>query len=568
MQSKFALICGYTRKDFVDAADRFDGPALRGDVDPLTRCVNRSPAIGTTRPSRLDALTSVRALFALMVLYHHFVGYHALTMPDWAVNVGNIAVSWFFVLSGFILAYNFPLLRGGEATFKYVVSRFWRLFPVHALVILASVVLFSDSRLALIRAHPAALPASLTLTHAWPAIPAASQVFNVPAWSISVEWFFYLLFPLLIARGWVVRTLLAIAAFAIAATWADALGCFAGQANFEARGDSYHTTCYQLFLYWPPARLWEFTLGMALCDLSRRIRAWRRCELVQVMLIALAIGAFLDRSELIGWIYFDVYSAFFGSWIITTLVGASLILALSLRGPIDRALSFPALVFLGDVSFSVYMTHMLVLSFAATHQIGYTQPILVQFAGIFAVVMAISICLYLYVEQPSRLLLKRAFTASADGLHLSSVIAAIRWPALLQLQPLEDPLRHGADDRHHEEPDRSHVNHVLASIETSKHGFADLLRRRGDDRRQFHVFRHPGPNEARLDGHDMNAVPCQPISQAGEKSGESSLGGAVDIVGAAPAVAGHRRDSDKGPMSPRAESLREEGEDQRRSFVV
>ena len=425
MHSRFALICGYTYEDFARAANGFDAPALRASVDPLTRCEKRSPAIETATPGHLGALTSVRALFALMVLYHHFVGDHALTMPNWTVNVGNIAVSWFFVLSGFILAYHFRTLRGGEATFKYIVSRFWRLFPVHAVTILASVVLFGGSGLALIRAHPAALPASLTLTHAWPAIPAASQVFNVPAWSISVEWFFYLLFPLLIARGWVVRALLAVAAFAIAATWAHTLGCFAGRANFEALGDSYHTTCYQLFLYWPPARLWEFTLGMALCGLSSRIRAWRGCELVQVILTALAIGAFLDRSELIGWISFGVYSAFFGAWIITTLVGAALILALSLRGPIDRALSFPALVFLGDVSFSVYMTHMLVLRFAATHQIGYTQPIPVQFAGICAVTIAISIGLFLYIERPSRLMLKKAFAASPDAVHLSSLTAPI-----------------------------------------------------------------------------------------------------------------------------------------------
>jgi peptidoglycan/LPS O-acetylase OafA/YrhL len=568
MQSKNALIYGRQYEGLADATAGFDGPARKSSRDPFGAPDNCATAIGTTRPKQLGALTSVRALFALMVLYHHFVGYHRLSMPDWAADVGNIAVSWFFILSGFILAYNFPVLRGAEETFKYVVSRFWRLFPVHALMVLTSVVLFSASGLGLIRAYPAALLASLTLTHGWPAIPAASQVFNVPAWSISVEWFFYLLFPLLMARGWVVRALVAVAAFAISATWGQALGCFASPANFQAAGDSFHPTCYQVFLYWPPARLWEFTLGVALCSLSGRIRTWRGCELVQVILAALVIWAFLDRSYLIGPVSFGFYSSFFGSWIITSLLGAALILALSLRGPIDRVLSFPALVFLGDISFSVYMTHMLVLRFADTHQVGFTQPISVQFAGVCAVAIAISTFLFLYVEKPSRLMLKRAFAAAPDSGHLSGPIAPIPWLALLQLQPLEDRLRNQADDQHHQQPDGPHVDHVLAPINSDEHGLADLLGGGGNDWRQLHVLRHPGSDEARLDGHDMNAAGRQVISQAGEKGSESSLGGAVDIVGAAPAIADDGGDSDQAPMSPRAESLGEEGEDQCRTFVV
>jgi peptidoglycan/LPS O-acetylase OafA/YrhL len=475
MQSKIALICGGKREDFADEAMGVDGHAFESNL--LSESENCPPAIATTRPRHLAALTSARALFALMVMYHHFSGYHALAMPDWASNVGNIAVSWFFILSGFILAYNFPTLRAGEETLRYIVSRFWRLFPVHAVTVLASIVVFSSSGLSMIRTYPANFLASLTLTHTWAASPFASQAFNVPAWSISVEWSFYLLLPLLMARGWVVRTLLAVTAFAIAATWGNALGCFASQANFQSPGDYFHASCYQVFLYWPPARLWEFTLGIALCSLSSRIGTWRGCAFVQVILTALVLWAFLDRSYLIGLISFGYYSSFFGSWVITSLLGAALILALSLRGPIDRALSFPALVFLGDVSFSVYLTHMLVLRFADAHQIGYTQPMSVQFAGVCAVTVAISICLFLYVEKPSRLMLKRAFAAAPDGLLLSSGIFPFRWRTLLQLEPLENPLRHHGDDRHRKEPDGPDVDHVLASIKAGKYRLA-LIRGR------------------------------------------------------------------------------------------
>ena len=479
MQPTSALICNGQCDNFTDPADHFEPPAWKSSRDPSGTSEIGAATIETTRPKQLNALTSVRALFALMVLFHHFVGYHHVATPNWTADVGNIAVSWFFILSGFILAYNFPVLRGAEETFRFLISRFWRLFPVHALMVLTSVVLFSGSGVALIRTYPVALPVSLTLTHSWPAIPAASQMFNVPAWSISLEWFFYLLFPLLMSRSWMVRTLLALAGFAMAATWGHSLGCFASQANFQAAGDSFHPNCYQVFLYWPPARLWEFILGIALCSLSNRVRGWRGAEIVQVILTALTISAFLGRSYLIGPMSFGFYSSFFGSWIITSLLGGALILALSLRGPVDRALSVPALVFLGDISFSVYLTHMLVLRFAETHQIGLTQPTSVQLAGVCAVAIAVSSWLFLCVEKPSRLMLKRAFAAAPEGGYLASAVAAMGGLWLSKLQPLEQPLRNQADDPHHQEPDGAHVDHVLAPINPGEHGLADLLRTRG-----------------------------------------------------------------------------------------
>jgi peptidoglycan/LPS O-acetylase OafA/YrhL len=61
------------------------------------------------------------------------------------------------------------------------------------------------------------------------------------------------------------------------------------------------------------------------------------------------------------------------------------------------------------------MTHMLVLRFADMHQIDYTLPIAVQFAGVCAVAAAISICLFLYIERPSRLMLKRTFRTASEG---------------------------------------------------------------------------------------------------------------------------------------------------------
>jgi len=397
----------------------FDGLASQSGSDRLSE-PDRSTAIDSVRPPQLHALTSIRALFALMVVFHHFVGYHGLSAPGWTGDIGNIAVGWFFMLSGFILAYNFPTLPDRNTTLKFVVSRFWRLFPVHLVMLVVSIALFADSR-SLVRNYPIFFLQSLTLTHAWDANPSATQAFNVPAWSISVEWFFYLMFPLLIARGWITRALLAAMAFAAAAAWASSLDCFSSVANFHASRGQFQATCHELLLYWPPARLWEFTLGIALCGLSTRMKKWDRSSgIVQVAILLLSVAVFFDRWELIGKFQYGFGSFLFVPWVVTSFVGAAVILALSLTGLVSRALSFTPLIFLGEISFSVYMTHMLILRFTDDHHIGYTLPIAIQFIGIYAAATVASACLFLYIERPSRLMLKNFFRQrmknSADAL--------------------------------------------------------------------------------------------------------------------------------------------------------
>lgn len=383
-------------------------PSQRSGIADLNR---PSVATGTPRLPPLPALTSIRALFALMVVFSHFAGYHSLAVPDWLSDVANIAVSWFFILSGFILAYNFPTLPSTGDKLKFFVSRFWRLFPVQALTIFISILLFSSSR-GIALHYTADLFRSLLLIHTWEAIPFASQAFNVPAWSISVEWFFYLMFPLLIAQSWSIRTLITLMFLLVAAIWAQSLGCFTDQAHFQAAGDSFHPTCYQVILYWPPARLWEFTLGILLCSISGRLQNPARSSFFQMVLFAFAVVAFFKRGEIASYFYHGFFSSFFSSWLIAAAIGATLILALSVPGPISRALSFKALVFMGEISFSVYMTHMLILRLADTTQIGSTLPIWTQLLVALVVINAVSAIIFTTVERPSRLMLKTALKRS------------------------------------------------------------------------------------------------------------------------------------------------------------
>ena len=117
------------------------------------------------------------------------------------VNGGYISVSFFLLLSGFILTYNYAdrAQRGALSARSFWSARFSRLYPVYAF----SLVLSAGMLMQEVHAHTRAefgLGVVLTplLLQGWH--PALSTFWNTPAWTMSTEAFFYLLFPWLITR--------------------------------------------------------------------------------------------------------------------------------------------------------------------------------------------------------------------------------------------------------------------------------------------------------------------------------------------------------------------------------
>lgn len=162
-------------------------------------------------------LTGIRGFAALLVLMIHFSPYWSCLVPALhgfgrLSGRGFIGVDLFFILSGFILNYvYFDAARPGLDFGSYrsfVWHRFIRVWPVHlaTLVLLLGLVLAARCAAYSLTGNYAwgALPFQLTMTHAWPVTPVGSGPdpiaafsWNYPSWSISSEWFAYLLvFPL------------------------------------------------------------------------------------------------------------------------------------------------------------------------------------------------------------------------------------------------------------------------------------------------------------------------------------------------------------------------------------
>jgi peptidoglycan/LPS O-acetylase OafA/YrhL len=215
------------------------------------------------RKAELRALTGVRFYAALFVFFSHMpivAGMDALSGQRAVFNAGVVGVSFFFVLSGFILTYNYAhVFEGGISPFAYrrfLWDRFTKIYPVHVatLVLVLPVALFSQN----LPLDWRAVPFHLLLLHCfWPFAQANLGAYlNVPAWSISCEWFFYLVAPfaMFLVLGALRRRLLLVSVMAV---YGIGLGLFL----WNGQSDYIRLTAVSWFA---PTRLPEFLVGMFL----------------------------------------------------------------------------------------------------------------------------------------------------------------------------------------------------------------------------------------------------------------------------------------------------------------
>ncbi|WP_432534701.1 acyltransferase family protein [Kineococcus arenarius] len=286
------------------------------------------------RPPRLPSLTGLRYLAAAVVVLHHVL---PVLAPGSVLarysSVGYTGVTFFFVLSGFVLTWS----AGPGVPLKvFYRRRFARVYPMHLLTTLAAagvnVLTHADKSLV-------AVGAALFLLHAW--VPQESFYFgaaNGPSWSLSVEAFFYLLFPFVVGpvtavvratRWWVlpVGTVLLELAF-----------------GFSPVYDHW-------FAYICPAyRVGEFATGIAL---AVAVRQGLRTRVPLALAVGGLTATFLALAAAQPGSRHGVVDALVLPAIVLVLVAAA---STDLRG--RRTLwSLPVVVLLGEWSYALYLTH-------------------------------------------------------------------------------------------------------------------------------------------------------------------------------------------------------------------
>jgi peptidoglycan/LPS O-acetylase OafA/YrhL len=339
---------------------------------------------------RYVALDAFRFIAALGIVLHHCAIY--ADIMGWQTHVSaldnfRLCVDFFFALSGFVLMHvHGARVAGGGDYLRFLQKRLARIYPLHALmtvvfVLLAIVVAGGPmaARIAPVLDPAAALP-NFMLLHAFGVTQTLSLDF--PSWSISAEWFLYLLFPTLAAFVLRVRpggALLAAAVFALAVAMArDAFGL---------RDWTRATFDFGMLRALP-----SFVAGIAVCIIVERAPR-RRLSWVWVYGAGLAlVGLMLSPAPAVLTIAaFPLFIA---------------LIALAERGGAPTFLTrwpFPAL---GDASYSVYLLHVFVMLLAAEaiNATGITE--LPAFAALAATTAALTIPLALlmfrFYEAPMR----------------------------------------------------------------------------------------------------------------------------------------------------------------------
>ncbi len=356
---------------------------------------------------RLDALTSLRFFAAAMIVGVHGCDVFGFDLGDSTPYALASGVSFFFVLSGFILAYNYPTLPDKHARQNFWVARFARVWPQHVLALV--VMLFAIGQSGWFQPGIKPWLAGLLTTfllQSWIPIGGYATALNAPAWTLSVEAFFYACFPLLLVamRRNTAFTLIAVAGVSLAGPlFANRFGSTAAPIPID------HVNWFFLDHMFPPARLLEFAIGMAaaLWWSSRRARASTNGAKATIF----EMGALALLLVAMPWVYRIPHAGpVLGSGIADWLTQVSLapfyllvILAFAGGGGhLARWLSKPMWVRAGELSFAIYLLHLAVLDvvnrWRAGHHWSHATATMV-----FIVLMTLVAWLaWQFVETPAR----------------------------------------------------------------------------------------------------------------------------------------------------------------------
>ena len=355
-------------------------------------------------------LTSLRFFAASLIVILHGVGilHHSFLQQLFAFAHG---VTFFFILSGFILAYSYPALNGAKAIGKFWFARISRIWPATIVSILfwAALLPWGLPDLPLYQ-KLAVFFTNIFLLHSW--IPSATiaNSLNSVTWSLSAELLFYLLFPALlyvlkIRWTWILLCLISwIAIHILLMLNVD----FVGQKDFFD----------WLYYFSPTTRLFEFVSGIFAYQLYRRFNTvkgpllfWTILESGTLLLVIFnlwlckhlfQLGLFLGDLIPLG-LYIKHTGGATPSLFLLVLVFAFN------RGWLSMLLSRPSFVLLGRISFALYLVHYPFVNLYKLHLKEFSSSYSSWELNIayWIVCLGASYLLFTFVEEPCRRVMKR-----------------------------------------------------------------------------------------------------------------------------------------------------------------
>jgi peptidoglycan/LPS O-acetylase OafA/YrhL len=430
----------------------------------------RSAAIGIAEPSPppipaeklggLPALTGLRFFAAFFILVGH--GTPILIKlnpsPQLALNVANcfleIGMQLFFVLSGFVIHYNYAdVCQQPRNLAKFYIARFARIYPLYMFFLALQLGLYWNVR------DVPAVPFYLEMTQSWVyiligGVPLLLRLSSAHVtWSISTEWFFYCLFPVV---AWLLAASRNRLAAALALTALALLGlCLVvtlylhdqevnafAQATWGPRGiDSFFVW---LIAFSPVGRLPPFLIGIATAHIfitRYRLPVTKSEQRSGIALLTFALFGVVAMcgAQSVGSRYFNSMALFIYSLSIAVIIFC----CARYRSLLSRALSGPLLIACGEASYSIYLFHLPILG---SIEVGESLPwtwsnvpyVIVRLATGAVMTIVFSIALYRLYEAPARAKVRTLFSrftnpGTSRANYCVPVVTCVGFPAALTI---------------------------------------------------------------------------------------------------------------------------------------
>jgi peptidoglycan/LPS O-acetylase OafA/YrhL len=373
----------------------------------------------------IKALTGLRIVASVWVVLFHFRPMVADVSPDLrrnlepVLNCGAQGVDLFFILSGFVLTYNYLDRMGPSWSLRGTVHFLWlrlaRVWPVYlvTLHLAAAWVIFTlhaghTPSPDLGRLTAISYVRQVLLVQLWfqPFFDLSS--WDGPAWSISAEWLAYLLFGLLVLVIFRIQH----------ATRARGLMLLAFAASLPPVVLLLSSGVFYTPWSWLPRIVTQFAAGALACAAVRRLRPTdlgrRIAGYLSLLLVVAIVGIlYLLKAHPITGVYDSagVVDLLFVPLVITLAIGV---------GSLPRLLSTRLMVYGGEISFCLYMVHELVHTSWTWGVVNFhlqpwqtDNPWRWNIFGLLAIAVVLSILLYHSVEEPARRWMRRMVDAPA-----------------------------------------------------------------------------------------------------------------------------------------------------------
>ena len=346
-------------------------------------------------PAYLKALTFPRFLLASVVVVFHF-GLH-LTEVETAflgsfLQHGAVCVSFFFFLSGMVLSYNYYHKRDITAK-QFWLKRIFRIYPLYiitfGIVLLYQLFITDDAPTLLFGFF------NLLVLQSW-VVGHAMEV-NFPSWSISVEFFFYFAFPLLLLllRKIPYKRFVFLSIILIVIGWVQHY-LFV---NYLWEPNRFYVE--QFILYFPPFHFTTFLAGV-LCGISLdRLRKLSIHHLVYTLMGGLGIVLFLYIMNT----NHPLRPYGHNGGLIPVFVLICIGLSMD-KTFFYRFFGWRPMTYLGEISYGIYMWQFPV--FLTFQWLFWQEPLtIVHFTIYFLTLVVISSLSYEFIEKPARKKLTR-----------------------------------------------------------------------------------------------------------------------------------------------------------------